>query len=114
MPEILRKVSIEFWNSISIDKLTAVMKAYIPKPSPCPIPVNMPLARLPDIVFRITRTKDGPGDIAPSVRARDNASHCVTFIVIVLLLFSVCYIFGLKQYLGANSSIYVVVCKFIN
>ena len=78
------------------------------------MPVNMPLARLPDIVFRITRAKDGPGDIAPSVRARDNASHCVTFIVIVLLLFSVCYTFEFKQYLGANTLSYVVTMGFIN
>ena len=78
------------------------------------MPVHMPLAGLPDVVLRITTAKDGPGDIAPSIRAKDKASHSVMFIVIVLLLFSVCYIFGLKQYLGANSLIYVVMIKFIN
>jgi hypothetical protein len=51
------------------------------------MPVKIPLVRLLDIVFRITRANDGPGDIAPIINAIDSASHCSVFIGFVWLLF---------------------------
>ena len=57
---------------MSDDSPRTAIKAYIPKPIPCPIPVITPCNLPPVIVFLITTAKLGPGDMAPIAQIKDN------------------------------------------
>ena len=69
------------WYIIMVDSAIEDINAYSPKPNPWPIAVYIPCFWLPDSVFLITRTIDGPGDIAPNIRLIDNVIHWFIFII---------------------------------
>ena len=71
MPKICIDFKISTLVRIIVDNPVIAIKAYDPRPIPCPIPVKTPCVFPPDIVFLTTTAKLGPGDTAPAAQIND-------------------------------------------